>query len=76
MGGENWRGGGPERIGRRGKGWKMAGSRNSQKAGIIYSALKKNFQKQEPKMFFDLHLAYFETSGPTKKQKSAVGLKS
>ena len=27
-------------------------------------------------MFFDLHLAYFETSGPTKKRNSAVGLKN
>ena len=27
-------------------------------------------------MLFDLHLAYFETFGPTEKQKFALGLKN
>jgi len=56
----------PGRIGdgrRERKGWE---------AGVLgrpESFILKYFQEQEAKMFFDLHLAYFETSRPAEKRR-------
>ena len=44
--------------------------RIGREAGVLRtreSFIKKYFQKQEPKMFFDLHLAYLEISGLKEK---------
>ena len=51
---------------RREVGEKRAGSGSSNKAVIIYQALKY-LHKHEPKMSFDLRLTHFETSGMAKK---------
>ena len=66
LGGTGGREAEEERAERQEVGEERAGCRRSKKAGIIYLT-SKYFQKQEPKMFFYLYLAYFETSGLMEK---------